>query len=157
MYKLWRKTHLSVQHSIKDGPQLILCATWPRRPAGYNNNIPILHIKVVPEPLCCVELECYCCTSWPARSSCAQNQLRTVLKWRIHLHNIMCTGVPKEDYPLLVGVWYNAVPIHVSSQNGLYPFWSILDWDFSCWNINRIILRKFVILLIITSKISTFI
>ena len=37
--------------NFKDGPQLILCATWPRRPAGYNNNIPIPHIKVVPEPL----------------------------------------------------------------------------------------------------------
>ena len=36
---------------FKDGPQLILCATWPRRPAGYNNSIPIPHIN----------LECYCC------------------------------------------------------------------------------------------------
>ena len=36
----------------------------------------------------------------------------------------------------------------VSSQNGLYPFWSIWDiWKLSCWN-NKII-RKFVILLII--------
>ena len=131
----------------KDGPQLILCATWPRRPAGYNNSIPIPDIKPVPEPLWCAEytvkvqtsfaplswflvhayllrmctnvvdlrvmrslcrrewnwqrnwqrvnqhswdpwqwttwsrrvtsdfnsvLECYCCTSWPARANCAQ-------------------------------------------------------------------------------------
>ena len=41
----------------------------------------------------------------------------------------------------------------VSSQNGLTPFWSIWDiWDLSCWNIKKII-RKSVILLIITSKI----
>ena len=41
----------------------------------------------------------------------------------------------------------------VSSQNGLTPFWSIWDiWDLSCWNIKKII-RKFVILLIITSRI----
>ena len=41
----------------------------------------------------------------------------------------------------------------VSSQNALYPCWSIWDiWDLSCWNIKKII-RKFVILLIITSKI----
>ena len=66
--------------AFKDGPRLILCATWPHRPAGYNKNIPIPHIKAVPEPLWCAELECYCCTSWPARSSCAQYQLRTVLK-----------------------------------------------------------------------------
>ena len=32
----------------------------------------------------------------------------------------------------------------VSSQNALYPFWSIWDiWDLSCWNIKKII-RKFV-------------
>ena len=43
----------------------------------------------------------------------------------------------------------------VSSQNALYP--SILDiWDLSCWNIEKII-RKFVILLIITSKIFLYI
>ena len=42
----------------------------------------------------------------------------------------------------------------VSSQNALYPFWSIWDiWDLSCWNIKKII-RKFVILLIITPKYS---
>ena len=41
----------------------------------------------------------------------------------------------------------------VSSQNALYPFWSI--WE-SCWNIKKII-RKFVILLIITSKIFLYI
>ena len=57
-----------------------MCATWQRRPAGHNNNFPILHNKAVPEPLWCAELECYCVTSWPARPSCAQNQLRTVLK-----------------------------------------------------------------------------
>ena len=45
----------------------------------------------------------------------------------------------------------------VSSQNALYPFWSIWDiWDLSCWNIKKII-RKFVILLIITSKIFLYI
>ena len=44
----------------------------------------------------------------------------------------------------------------VSSQNGLYPFWSIWDiWDLSCWNIKKII--KFAILLIITSKIFLYI
>ena len=33
----------------------------------------------------------------------------------------------------------------VSSQNGLYPFWSIFYiWDLSCWNIKKII-RNFVI------------
>ena len=49
------------EDSFKDGPQLTLCATWPRRPVGYNNNIPIPHIKAVPELLLCAELECYCC------------------------------------------------------------------------------------------------
>ena len=45
----------------------------------------------------------------------------------------------------------------VSSQNGLTPFWSIWDiWDLSCWNIKKII-RKCVILLIITSKIFLYI
>ena len=45
----------------------------------------------------------------------------------------------------------------VSSQNGLTPFWSIWDiWDLSCWNIKKII-RKFVILLIITSRIFLYI
>ena len=43
----------------------------------------------------------------------------------------------------------------VSSQDGLTPFWAIWDiWDLSCWNIRKII-RQFVILLIITSKIFT--
>ena len=36
---------------FKDGPRLNLCATWPRRPAGYNKNIPVPHIKAVPELL----------------------------------------------------------------------------------------------------------
>ena len=40
----------------------------------------------------------------------------------------------------------------VSSQNGLTPLWSIWDiWVLSCWNIKKII-RKFLMLLIITSK-----
>ena len=30
------------------------------------------------------ELECDCCTSWLAQSSCAQNQLRNVLKGEVH-------------------------------------------------------------------------
>ena len=47
--------------------------------AGYNNNIPIPHRKAVSEPLWFAELGCYCCTSWPAWPSCAQNQPRTVL------------------------------------------------------------------------------
>ena len=43
----------------------------------------------------------------------------------------------------------------VSSQNGLTPFWSIWDiWDLSCWNTKKI---KFVILLIITSRIFLYI
>ena len=33
--------------------------------AGYNDNIPIPHIKAVPEPLWCAELECYCCKDRP--------------------------------------------------------------------------------------------
>ena len=38
-------------------------------------------------------------------------------------------------------------------NNRLYPFWSIWNiWDLSCWNIQKII-RKFVILVIINSKI----
>ena len=45
---------------LKDVPQLNLCATWPRRPSGCNNNIPIPHIKVVLVPFWCAELECYC-------------------------------------------------------------------------------------------------
>ena len=28
---------------FKDGPQLILCATWPLRPAGYNNQTLQFH------------------------------------------------------------------------------------------------------------------
>ena len=36
------------------------CTTLPRRPAGYNNSIPIRHIKAVLVPLWCAELECYC-------------------------------------------------------------------------------------------------
>ena len=30
--------------------------TWLRRPAGYNNNITILHMKAEPEPLWCAEI-----------------------------------------------------------------------------------------------------
>ena len=48
---------------MKDVPrscQLCLCATWPRRPAGYNNNIPVPHVKEVSEPLSCAKLDCYC-------------------------------------------------------------------------------------------------
>ena len=45
----------------------------------------------------------------------------------------------------------------VSSQNELYPFWSIWDiWDLRCWNIKKTI-RNFIILLIITSKIFLYI
>ena len=50
-------------------------------------------------------------------------------------------------------LWISIIIWRVSSQNGLNPFWSIWDiWDLSCWNLKKII-RKFVILLIITSKI----
>ena len=35
--------------SLKDVPQLCLCATWLCKPAGYNNNITIPHVKAVPE------------------------------------------------------------------------------------------------------------
>ena len=41
---------LNVKYCIKDVLQLCLCATWPRRPAGYNNNIPIPLSKDVPDP-----------------------------------------------------------------------------------------------------------
>ena len=45
----------------------------------------------------------------------------------------------------------------VSSQNKLYPLWSILDiWDLSCWNMKKII-RKCVILLVITSDIYVYV
>ena len=59
---------------VKDVPHLILCATWPRRPSGYNS-IPILYIKAVLVPLLCAELEC--CYY---QMACAQNQLRHVPK-----------------------------------------------------------------------------
>ena len=44
-----------LNNDFKDVPQLCLYATWPRRPAGYNNNIKILHMKAVPEVLWCAE------------------------------------------------------------------------------------------------------
>ena len=51
----------------------------------------------------------------------------------------------------------HVVKQRVSSQNAIYPFWSIWDiWDLSCWIIKKII-RKFVILLIITAKIILYI
>ena len=61
------------------GPQLILCATWPRRPAGYNS-IPIPHTsKRYQNSFDVRNWNAIVVTSWPARPSCAQNQLRTVL------------------------------------------------------------------------------
>ena len=57
----------------------------------------------------------------------------------------------KMFWKIIMNIW------RVSSQNAFYPFWSIWDiWDLSCWNIKKII-RKFVILLIITSKIFLYI
>ena len=70
LFKNVRKLNTSVvdyNHRWRMGgggfdPQLWLCATWPRMPSGYNNSIPIPHIKAVPEPPWCAELECcYCC------------------------------------------------------------------------------------------------
>ena len=55
-----------VSRPFKDVSQLILCATWPRRRSGYNNSVPIPHIKAG-------------ITRWPARPSCAHNQLRHLL------------------------------------------------------------------------------
>ena len=47
-------------------------------------------------------------------------------------------------------IWYSLILLspldiwRVSSQNALYPFWSIWDiWDLSCWNIKTII-RNFL-------------
>ena len=65
---------------FKDIRQLSLCTTFTAQASCYNNSVPIPHIKVVPEPLWCAELECFSGTSWPARSSCAQNQLTNFLK-----------------------------------------------------------------------------
>ena len=61
------------------------------------------------------------------------------------------SGTPSERRVNHLIVW------RVTSLNGLYPFWSIWDiWDFSCWTIKKIV-RKFVILLIRTSKIYLYI
>ena len=55
---------------------------------------------------------------------------------------------PHKEHVLVICNW------RVLSQNGLNPFWSIWDiWNLSCWNIKKII-RKYVILLTITSKIE---
>ena len=52
----WNHQEAIIYIFLKDVPQLCLCVTWPRWPAGYNNNITILHIKAVPEPPSCAEL-----------------------------------------------------------------------------------------------------
>ena len=55
---------------------------------------------------------------------------------------IQCEACTQTQVP--IQIW------RVSSQSGLTPVWSIWDiWDLSCWNTKNII-RKFVILLIIT-------
>ena len=65
--------YLIFRYSIKDGPQLRLCATWPRRPAGYNNSIPIPHIKAVAESPWCAEMECYCCNQMACAAKLSTN------------------------------------------------------------------------------------
>ena len=76
-----RKGEIPWLKTLKAGPQLCLCATWPRRPAGYNNSIPIPDIKAVLVPLWCAELECYCCNQLGLRGQVAHkiNCMRTVL------------------------------------------------------------------------------
>ena len=66
------------------GPQLILCATWPRRPAGYSYKIAF-QFRTTKRFWCRFDVRKWnviaAVTSWPARPSCVQNQLRIVLNW----------------------------------------------------------------------------
>ena len=62
----------------KDGPRLILCATWPRRPAGTTIAFQFRTSKR--QRFSYVRIwNVFAVTRWPARPSYAQNQLRTVL------------------------------------------------------------------------------
>ena len=74
------------------------------------------------------------------------NMVVSVFLYKMHFLCIIMYYIGIIDK--LYAIW------RVSSQNRLNPFWSISDiWDLSCWNIKKI---KFVILLIITSDIYTF-
>ena len=105
---------------FKDGHQLILCATWPRRPAGttiafqlstskwfwYLFYMPNWNVIVVPR--------------WPARISCAQNQLRTVLN--CHYAYINCI-ISSTSLVIFIYLCYNFVSViscHVDF-NVLWP------------------------------------
>ena len=63
----WHKITPKSNERLKDGPQFILCTTWPRRPAGYNNSNPIPHIKAVPDRFDVWNYDAIVVTSWPAR------------------------------------------------------------------------------------------
>ena len=65
---------------FKDGPQLILRATWSRRPAGTTIAFQFRTSKRFWYRFYVRNWNVIVVTSWPARPSCAQNQLRTVLK-----------------------------------------------------------------------------
>ena len=85
--------------------------------------------------------------SWTKRPTALSPLRQTKQRWS----SSDCETILKRRILVLCITW------RVSSQNGLTPFWSIWDnWDLSCWNISKII-RKFVILLIITSKIFLYI
>ena len=71
---------LSSRRLFKDGPQLISCATWPRRPAGTTIAFQFRTPKRFWYRFYVRNWNVIVVTSWPARPSCAQNQLRTVLK-----------------------------------------------------------------------------
>ena len=65
MYESWISYLHVFFFPFKDIPQLRLCATWPCRAAGDNNNITINSAHKsstsLPEPLSCAVLQCYCC------------------------------------------------------------------------------------------------
>ena len=68
-------------NEFQDGPQLTLCATWPRRPAGTTIAFQFRTSKRFSYRFYVQNWNVIVVTSWPARPSCTQNQLRTILKW----------------------------------------------------------------------------
>ena len=76
----WEICSVSLALNTEDGPQLILCATWPRRPAGTTIAFQFRTSKRFWYRFYVRNWNVIVVNSWPARPSCAQNQLRTVLE-----------------------------------------------------------------------------
>ena len=71
-------TNIQKEGTSKDGPQLIFCATWPRRPDGYTIAFQFWTTNRFWYRFDVRNWNIIVVTSWPAWPSCAQNQLRTI-------------------------------------------------------------------------------